>query len=113
MPILAASQWYGHDSCDFDDLPESIQDFIGSLNPIIGRRLILGESRFPWIPPSLGSKSGGVPRYLRNPVRFSDRLGLDMEYIGQVSITEDIADGLGYIFHSASTGESALVFQPF
>lgn len=111
MPLLTASQWYGPDSIEFDDLPESMQNQIGALNPIVGRRLILGESRFPWMPPSLGGKSGGVPMFLNNPASFRDRLGFDMEYIGQIASPEVMPDGFGYIFHSTSTGETSIEFQ--
>ncbi len=111
-PVLQANQWHGPDSMGFDELPEDIQAKIVDLNRPQGHRFVFGESAFPWIPPSYGSKAGGFPQFIGNYETPQDRHGFEMEYIAQIS-TPDYLDfqGFGYIFHSTTTGETYVHFQ--
>ncbi len=76
------------------------------------RQLVWDDPAPLWLSSSHGTKAGGAPFYLQTETTFYDRDGVVMEYIAQIATPEHVrAGGFGYIYHSAKTGETYLVFQ--
>jgi hypothetical protein len=104
-PLLQQAQWYGAELINADHLPPEVQ---GELDDFQAQ----SDRPFYPLPPSFGTKVGGVPAYLQQEEIFYDRNGVVMEYIAQVSTPEHIAaGGYGYVSFSAVTGETYIDFQ--
>jgi hypothetical protein len=62
--------------------------------------------------PGYGTKVGGVPWYLNADPEVFNRGGAPMEYVAQIGTPEHIpVNGFGYVFYSAATKETRIVFQ--
>lgn len=102
-PIVEACQWIDRD-CSYDDIPDALATRIETEWPEdlpCGLLSIAG-----------GTKAGGLPYYLQeNPTLF-DADGCLIDYIGQFTSPESSwFGGYGYIFHSATTGETVAELQ--
>ena len=103
MPPLEARQWIDRD-CSNDDVPAVLAARVESECPA---DLPCGLASI-----AEGTKAGGWPYYLgAAPVLF-DADGCLMDYIGQFTPPESSwFGGYGYIFHSATTGETVAELQ--
>lgn len=103
MPLLEARQWIDRD-CSKEDIPTSLAVRIETEWP---EDLPCGL-----ISVAQGSKAGGLPFFLQEDPTLFDADGCLMDYIGQFTPPESCwFGGYGYLFHSATTGETMAEFQ--
>lgn len=103
--LVGLDQYHGFDSLRRGEMASAI---LGELE----RLAELPDTPGLWMHASYGTKAGGVPHYLQHDLMFFDRNGVAMEYIGQIGTPDHIpAGGFGYIFFSATTGETYVEFQ--
>jgi hypothetical protein len=102
-PLVEACQWIDRD-CSYDDISDALAARIEMEWPEdlpCGLLSIAG-----------GTKAGGLPSYLQADPTLFDANGCLMDYIGQFTPPESCwFDGYGYIFHSATTGETVAELQ--
>lgn len=104
-PLVQRGQWYASETPAHYDFPQEIQEALHEFERVSG-------NPHAYLPPSYGTKVGGVPSYLQDETVFYDCNGMVMEYIAQIATPEHIsAGGFGYISHSAATGETYIDFQ--
>jgi len=105
VPLVQRGQWHASETPALYDLPQEIQDALDEFEKACG-------NPHAYLPPSYGTKVGGVPYYLQEETVFYDCNGMVMEYIAQIAMPEHISvGGFGYVSHSAATGETYIDFQ--